>query len=204
MNKPTNSIKKICVYCGSGPGSDPAFVEGAHAFGKAMAENGIGLVFGGGSVGLMGELANSVLDHGGEVVGIIPKFLVKREHALKRAEIVVTQDMHERKQLMFEHADAFVALPGGVGTLEELVEQMTWAQLGQHKKPILIANINGFWNPLCALLDHMEATQFIRPGLAVRYLVADRVEDILPKLRAMAAATPEDAKDMKTVEPEQM
>lgn len=169
-----------------------------------MAERGIGLVFGGGSVGLMGEVANAVLDHGGQVVGIIPKFLVRREHALKRAEIVVTQDMHERKQLMFEHADAFVALPGGVGTLEELVEQMTWAQLGQHKKPILIANINGFWDPLCALLDHMEAMQFIRPGLAVPYLVADRVEDILPKLTAMSAATPETAKDMKTVEPEQM
>ncbi len=204
MDKSKTSIRKICVYCGSGPGSDPAFVQAARSFGKLMAENGIGLVFGGGSVGLMGELANTVLDHGGEVVGIIPKFLVQREHALKRAEIVVTQDMHERKQLMFEHADAFVALPGGVGTLEELVEQMTWAQLGQHKKPILIVNISGFWNPLCALLDHMEAMQFIRPGLAVPYLVADRVEDILPKLTAMSAATPEDAKDMKTVEPEQM
>jgi uncharacterized protein (TIGR00730 family) len=105
---------------------------------------------------------------------------------------------------MFEHADAFVALPGGVGTLEELVEQMTWSQLGQHKKPILIANINGFWDPLCALLDHMEAMQFIRPGLAVPYLVADRVEDILPKLKAVSAATPDAAKDMQTVEPEKM
>ena len=98
--------------------------------------------------------------------------------------------MHERKQLMFEHADAFVALPGGVGTLEEVVEQMTWAQLGRHKKPILLANIKGFWDPLCALLDHMEALQFIRPGLQVNYLVADQVEDILPKLsRPLRAAT---------------
>lgn len=199
-----SSIKKICVYCGSGPGSDPDFVAGARAFGKIMAESGVGLVFGGGSVGLMGELANAVLDHGGEVVGIIPKFLVNREIVLKRAEIVVTHDMHERKQLMFDHADAFVALPGGVGTLEELVEQMTWAQLGQHKKPILIANINGFWNPLCALLDHMEALEFIRPGLAVRYLTADRVEDILPKLLAAAEATPEAAKEMRAVDAEQM
>jgi len=199
-----NSIKKICVYCGSGPGSDPAFVAGARAFGKIMAESGVGLVFGGGSVGLMGELANAVLDHGGEVVGIIPKFLVSREIVMKRAEIVVTHDMHERKQLMFDHADAFVALPGGVGTLEELVEQMTWAQLGQHKKPILIANINEFWNPLCALLDHMEALEFIRPGLAVSYLVADRVEDILPKLLAAAQATPEAAKEMRAVDAEQM
>lgn len=199
-----SSIKKICVYCGSGPGSDPAFVAGARAFGKIMAENGVGLVFGGGSVGLMGELANAVLDHGGEVVGIIPKFLVSREIVLKRAEIVVTHDMHERKQLMFDHADAFVALPGGVGTLEELVEQMTWAQLGRHKKPILIANINGFWNPLCALLDHMEALEFIRPGLAVRYLAADRVEDILPRLLAAAQETPESAKEMRAVDAEQM
>lgn len=204
MIKTMSAIKKICVYCGSGPGSDPAFVAAARALGRIFAENKIGLVFGGGSIGLMGEIATAVLDHGGAAVGIIPKFLMNREHALKRAEVVVTQDMHERKQLMFEHADAFVALPGGVGTLEELVEQMTWAQLGQHQKPILIANINGFWDPLCALLDHMEAMRFIRPGLAVRYLVADRVEDILPRLLAAARATPEAAKEMKTVEPEQM
>ena len=199
-----SSIRKICVYCGSGPGSDPAFVDAARALGKILAENKIGLVFGGGSIGLMGELASAVLDHGGEVVGIIPKFLVNREHAMRRGEMVVTQDMHERKQLMFEHADAFIALPGGVGTLEELVEQMTWAQLGRHEKPILIVNIHGFWDPLCALLDHMEALEFIRPGLTVKYLVADKVEDILPKLLAAVRATPEAAKEMKTADVEQM
>ena len=106
----------------------------------------------------MGALADAVLDHGGIVTGIIPEFLTDREHMLVRAqERIITRDMHERKQLMFERADAFVALPGGVGTLEELVEQLTWAQLGRHNKPILIANIEGFWDPLCALLDHMEA-----------------------------------------------
>ena len=198
------TIKRICVYCGSGPGSDPAFVDTARAFGKIMGENGIGLVFGGGSVGLMGEIAAAVLDHGGEAVGVIPKFLVNREHAMRRGEIVVTRDMHERKQLMFEHADAFVALPGGVGTLEEVVEQMTWAQLGRHKKPILLANIKGFWDPLCKLLDHMEALQFIRPGLQVNYLVADKAEDILPKLQAVAAATSESEKEMNTADVEQM
>src|SRR5262245_43165827 len=165
-----SSIKRICVYCGSGPGADPAFVEAARAFGKILAENRIGLVFGGGSVGLMGEVAKAVLDHGGEVTGIIPKFLVHREQAMRRGEVVVTQDMHERKQLMFDYADAFVALPGGVGTLEEVVEQMTWEQLGRHKKPILLANIKGFWDRLCSLLDHMEALEFIRPGLTVNYL----------------------------------
>ena len=198
------TIKRICVYCGSGPGSDPAFVDAARAFGKIMGENGIGLVFGGGSVGLMGEIAAAVLDHGGEAVGIIPKFLTNREHAMRRGEVVVTRDMHERKQLMFEHADAFVALPGGVGTLEEVVEQMTWAQLGRHKKPILLANINGFWDPLCVLLDHMEALQFIRPGLQVSYLVADKAVDILPKLQAVAAATSESEKEMKTADVGQM
>ena len=199
-----STIKNICVYCGSGPGSDPAFVAAARALGKILAENNIGLVFGGGSVGLMGELAAAVLDHGGTAVGIIPKFLVNREHAMRRGEVVVTHDMHERKQLMFEHADAFVALPGGVGTLEELIEQMTWAQLGRHKKPILLANINGFWDPLCVLLDHMEALEFIRPGLQIKYLVADRVEDILPKLIAAARGTPEADKEMKTADVEQM
>jgi uncharacterized protein (TIGR00730 family) len=198
------TIKKICVYCGSGPGSDPAFVEAARAFGKAMGENGIGLVYGGGAIGLMGEIANAVLDNGGEAVGIIPKFLVNRERAMLRGEVVVTQDMHERKQLMFEHADAFVALPGGVGTLEEVVEQMTWAQLGRHKKPILLANIKNFWDPLCKLLDHMEALQFIRAGLQVNYLVADKAEDILPKLQAAAREIPEAEKEMKTADAEQM
>ena len=197
-------IKKICVYCGSGPGADPAFVEAARRLGKILAENGIGLVFGGGSIGLMGEIATAVHRHGGNVTGIIPRFLVNREHAMDAGELIVTRDMHERKQRMFEEADAFVAMPGGVGTLEELVEQMTWAQLGRHKKPILILNINGFWDPLCALLDHMEALEFIRPGLAVRYLVADRAEDVLPKLIAAARATPEAEKEMKTADVEQM
>jgi len=150
-----STLKRICVYCGSGPGSDPAFVAAAQAFGAALADNGIGLVYGGGSVGLMGELANAVLDRGGKVIGIIPTFLQNREHTNPRGEVIVTRDMHERKQRMFDEADAFVALPGGVGTLEEVVEQMTWAQLGRHQKPILLANIERFWDPLCALLDHM-------------------------------------------------
>src|ERR1700693_199 len=165
MEKPSK-IGKICVYCGSGPGTDPAFVEAALAFGEILAKNGIGLVYGGGAIGIMGAIARSVHDHGGEVTGIIPKFLMSRERALHGThELIVTRDMHERKQKMFELADAFVAMPGGVGTLEELVEQITWVQLGRHKKPILVVNINGFWNPLCALLDHMKTLEFIRAGL---------------------------------------
>jgi len=182
-------IRTICVYCGSGPGADPAFVKAARDFGQLLAINRVRLVYGGGSLGLMGALANAVLDHGGEVTGIIPEFLTDREKKLTRAqEIIVTRDMHERKRAMFERADAFVALPGGIGTLEETIEQMTWAQLGRHKKPILLANIKGFWDPLCALLDHMTELAFIRPGLAINPLVANCVEDILPMLRTAVAS----------------
>ena len=190
-------IRTVCVYCGSGPGTNPRFVEGAEAFGKALAENNIRLVYGGGSLGLMGAVATSVLDHGGTVTGIIPDFLRARENALTRVqEMIVTPDMHERKRLMFERSDAFVALPGGVGTLEELVEQMTWKQLGRHAKPVLLANIDNFWEPLFSLLSHMRQTEFIRAGLSIDVLKADRVEDILPKLKAAAAQVAEAEKQM--------
>jgi len=192
-----STLKRICVYCGSGPGSDPAFAAAARAFGAILADNGIGLVYGGGSVGLMGELADAVLDRRGEVIGIIPTFLKNREHANPRGKVIVTRDMHERKQRMFDEADAFVALPGGVGTLEEVVEQMTWAQLGRHQKPILLANIQKFWDPLCALLDHMEELQFIRPVLAVDYLVAEEVDDILPMLKKAVERVAEEDKAMQ-------
>ena len=192
-----NKIKTVCVYCGSGPGTNPRFVEAAIALGKTFAENGVRLVYGGGSLGLMGAVAKSTLDHGGSVTGIIPEFLTARENALSRVqEMIVTPDMHERKRLMFERSDAFVALPGGIGTLEELVEQLTWQQLGRHSKPILLANIDGFWEPLLALLTHMRATQFIRPTLTVDILKAERVEDILPRLRAAASLAPAASKQM--------
>src|ERR1700704_1552398 len=200
-----STIKSICVYCGSGPGTNPAFMEAARRFGRILAENRIGLVYGGGSAGLMGACAEAVLDHGGFVTGIIPEFLTDREHMLMRAQKrIIPRDLHERKQLMFEHADAFVALPGGVGTLEELVEQLTWAQLGRHRKPILIANIDHFWDPLCALLDHMEKLQFIRSGLTINLLVAERIEDVLPKLRAAAGALSEPDTEMKAAAIERM
>ena len=190
-------IKNVCVYCGSGPGTNPRFVESATALGKTLAENGVGLVYGGGSIGLMGAVATATLDHGGKVTGIIPDFLTKRENALSRAqELIVTHDMHERKRLMFERSDAFVALPGGIGTLEELVEQLTWQQLGRHSKPILLANIDNFWEPLLELFAHMRATAFIRPTLAVDILKAERVEDILPRLRSAAAAASEATKSL--------
>ena len=200
-----SDIRSICVYCAAGPGNNPSFVEATQRFGRILAENGVRLVYGGGSVGLMGALAESVLDHGGLVTGVIPNFLVNREHMLLRVqERIITRDMHERKREMFERADAFVALPGGIGTLEELVEQMTWAQLGRHKKPILILNIEGFWDPLCTLLERMEKLDFIRAGLPVSYYVAQRVEEILPRLVAAARAVSEAEKEMTPVIAERM
>ncbi len=129
----SSTIQNICVYCGSGPGLNPAYAAAARDFGRILAERRIGLVYGGGSLGLMGEIAHSVLRHGGYVTGIIPGFLSEREHMLVEAqELIVVDDMHQRKQLMFAKSDAFVALPGGLGTLEEFVEQLTWSQLGRH------------------------------------------------------------------------
>jgi uncharacterized protein (TIGR00730 family) len=180
-------------------------MDAARGFGRVLAENGIRLVYGGGSVGLMGALAESVLDNGGTVTGVIPDFLVNREHMLVRVqERIITRDMHERKRVMFEHADAFVALPGGIGTLEELVEQLTWAQLGRHKKPILILNIERFWDPLCALIDHMRRLEFIRAELSVHLLVAERVDEILPKLFEAARLVSEPEKEMAPIAAERM
>lgn len=191
------SLARICVYCGSGSGTDPAFIAAATALGTAMAKAGIGLVYGGGDMGMMGAVADAVRSNGGTVTGIIPEFLLNKERAGFNGEgLIVTPDMHERKRRMFEMADAFVALPGGVGTLEEVVEQMTWAQLGRHKKPILLANVKGFWEPLCALLDHMKALAFIRAGMDVNLMVADEVDDIIPKLRQAMQGVSEQAKDM--------
>lgn len=185
----TNSnVRNICVFCGSGHGKDPLYAEAAVVFGTAMAKAGIGLVYGGGGLGLMGEVARAVLTAGGRVTGIIPGFLSKKERMLQEVtELIVTEDMHERKRLMFERSDAFVALPGGIGTLEELVEQMTWAQLGRHEKPIVLANVARFWEPLRTLIDHMRSQSFIRAGLDVRFTIVDTADGILPAvLRASA------------------
>ena len=182
-----SEIRSICVYCGSGPGRDPAFMAAAEKTGRLIAEARIRLVYGGGDAGLMGATARAALAAGGEVTGIIPEFLKTRERmAMGVQEMIVVPDMHTRKQLMFEKADAFVALPGGIGTLEELIEQMTWAQLGRHKKPILMLNTANFWKPLLVLLEHMREADFIRAGFEVETMVAERPEDVIPMLRAKA------------------
>lgn len=178
-----SGLQSICVYCGSGPGKSPAYLETARAFGRILAQSRIGLVYGGGDLGLMGEIARSVLNDGGHVTGIIPGFLSEREHMLIEAqELIVVDDMHQRKQLMFAKSDAFVALPGGLGTLEEFVEQLTWSQLGRHAKPIVLVNVEGFWDPLLILFDGMSAEGFIRPGLELNLLVVDRVDEIIPAI----------------------
>jgi uncharacterized protein (TIGR00730 family) len=174
-------LRSICVYCGSGHGLNPSYKAAAAILGRALAQNNISLVYGGGSLGLMGEVARATLEHGGQVTGIIPEFLMSKEQALERVtELIVTTDMHERKRLMFERSDAFVALPGGIGTLEELVEQLTWAQLGRHSKPIIVGNIDGFWSPFLELLRHMKSDTFIRPGLDVRFTVVEQASQIVP------------------------
>lgn len=186
------NLTSICVYCGSGLGTNSVHAEAARILGRAMADAGIRLVYGGGSVGLMGTLARAVLDAGGAATGIIPRFLQSRERPMADiTELVLTDDMHARKMLMFERADAFVALAGGIGTLEELVEQMTWAQLGRHQKPVLLANIAGFWDPLIRLLDAMRRENFIRADLEISVLVAKQAEDIVPMLRRAVAARPQ-------------
>ncbi len=180
-------IRSVCLYCGSGAGLDPAYAAAAREFGETVAKAGVRLVYGGGGTGLMGEAARAALAAGGEVIGVIPRFLREREAQLNECtELVITPGMHERKQTMFDRADAFVTLPGGVGTLEELAEQMTWAQIGRHKKPILILDVKGFWRPLLALFAHMREAGFIRAENEVKPIVAEKVVDILPMLHAAA------------------
>ena len=190
----THGIRDVCVYCGSGKGRNPAYATAARQLGKSLAKAGIGLVYGGGSLGLMGEVARATLKHGGRVTGIIPAFLSNRERMLEEVtELIVTEDMHQRKMEMFRRSDAFVALPGGVGTLEELVEQLTWSQLGRHEKPIVLANIDGFWTPFMTLLEHMGKENFIRAGLEVTFNVVDNAQDILPKAIEASRAANEKA-----------
>ncbi|ALV29471.1 TIGR00730 family Rossman fold protein [Pannonibacter phragmitetus] len=178
------NLKSICVYCGSSFGHDATYLDAARSLGRLIGEAGLSLIYGGGSVGLMGAVAKSALDHGAQVTGIIPEFLEQREVMLHEvSDLIVTRDMHERKKLMFQKSDAFVALPGGIGTLEEVVEMMTWAQLGQHRKPVLLANINSFWSPLLELLDHMRNEAFIRPEQDVPYLVASDTASVIPMLQ---------------------
>ena len=187
-----NTIRSICVYCGSSPGNNDLYLKAGHTLGRAIAQTGLQLVYGGGGKGIMGAVADGALRSGGKVTGIIPRFLMAKEAtqaALQRLdEFIVTENMHERKHMMFEKSDAFVALPGGIGTVEEIIEIMTWAQLGHHRKPIVFANIGGFWNPMLALLDHMRAEGFIHTSHLVNPLVVDAAEAIVPAIMVAASS----------------
>jgi uncharacterized protein (TIGR00730 family) len=187
-----NTIRSVCVYCGSSPGRDRAYIEAGHTLGRSLARSGLRLVYGGGTKGIMGAVADGTLKAGGKVTGIIPRFLMNKEAteaALgKLNDLVITENMHERKHRMFEESDAFVALPGGIGTVEEIVEIMTWAQLGHHRKPIVFANIKGFWEPMLSLIEHMTAEGFIHTAHNVKPLVVDDAEAIVATVLAAGAA----------------
>ncbi|WP_244598259.1 TIGR00730 family Rossman fold protein [Pseudohoeflea suaedae] len=194
MSIPSDSPHtSICVYCGSQSGRNPAYGEAARILGRTMAANGIGLVYGGGTRGIMGTVADAVMSNGGKVTGIIPEFLMDKEatrHSLGQLdELVVTADMHERKHLMFDRSDAFVALPGGIGTLEEIIEIMTWAQLGRHTKPIVLADVGNFWKPLESLIDHMKDQGFIHTAHLVQPLVISDPAEIVPAVLDLLART---------------
>lgn len=197
MKNMQHNVRSICVYCGSQPGNSPVYVEAAKLLGKSLAEHNIRLTYGGGTRGIMGTVARSVIEHGGSVTGIIPTFLIDQEasrHELgELSEVIVVKDMHERKQMMFERSDAFVTFPGGIGTLEEIAEIMTWAQIGRHSKPMVLANINGFWNPLLQLIQHMSGEGFIHHAHLLNPLVIDDAQDIVGAIieRAVAQANPE-------------
>lgn len=194
-----NPIRSICVYCGSSPGRGETYSSAGRALGRSIAEAGLRLVYGGGTRGIMGAVARGTIEAGGKVTGIIPRFLINKEAAQTALgdldDVVVTEDMHTRKHTMFEKSDAFVALPGGIGTLEEVVEIMTWAQLGRHRKPIAFVNINGFWNPMLALLDHMRAEGFVHTDHLVQPLVVDTAEAVVPAVLTQAAAVAEIASE---------
>ncbi|MDD9910945.1 MAG: TIGR00730 family Rossman fold protein [Ahrensia sp.] len=183
------TIRAVCVYCGSSPGGDPAFVEQATRLGELLADRDLALVYGGGDRGLMGAVARGVLSRGGAVTGIIPEFLKAKEQSsgetdLDGATMIIVPDMHTRKGAMFERADAFVALPGGIGTLEELIEMLTWAQLRRHTKPVFLLNTNGFWDPLNDLLKRMEAEGFLHNASAAKPIICDAPDEIVERLAA--------------------
>lgn len=189
VRKPTTGAPEkkpdlsVCVYCGSGHGKNPQYSNAAKILGRDLARSGLGLVYGGGSLGLMGTVARSTLESKGYVTGIMPRFLIRHEHMLKEiSDLIITENMHERKQEMFNKSAAFVALPGGIGTLEELVEQLTWAQLGRHQKPIILLNISDFWTPLLNLFKHMRQNNFIRRGLEVPFTILHDPHEIVPTL----------------------
>ncbi|WP_306262151.1 TIGR00730 family Rossman fold protein [Pararhizobium sp. IMCC21322] len=176
----SKKLKTICVFCGSNPGNDPAYLEAAIGLGKSIVAHGYKLVYGGAEVGLMGAVADAALKAGGHVIGVMPRALVEKEIAHKGlTELLEVSSMHERKALMADLSDGFIALPGGVGTLEEIFEIWTWAQLGHHDKPLAFMNVSSFYDPLGAFLDHQSEQGFVRKGHRDMAIFSDNADEIL-------------------------
>ncbi|MEP7341078.1 MAG: TIGR00730 family Rossman fold protein [Acidobacteriota bacterium] len=176
------TIERICVFCGSSPGRQELYAEQAQTLGRAMAAKGIGLVYGAGGIGLMGAVADAVIEAGGEVTGVIPYALATKERAHPQAGMRVVNTMHERKAMMADLSDAFIALPGGFGTFEELMEIITWGQLGIHQKPIGVLNTAGYYDPLLSMIDHAVEEGFILPRYRNLIVVAPEVDELIEKL----------------------
>jgi uncharacterized protein (TIGR00730 family) len=186
MPSTSRQLDSVCVYCASSNAADPEFLAAASELGATIAREGLRLVYGGGGVGLMGACAKAAQAGGGQVLGVIPHFLTSHERPLKTVETVVVDSMHQRKMMMFEAADGFAILPGGIGTLEEVIELLSWRRLGLHAKPIVFLDIKGFWRPLFDLFDHILEQKLIPPEFRETWKAVERVEDVLPTLRGMS------------------
>jgi uncharacterized protein (TIGR00730 family) len=192
MGRAPDSLRSVCLFCGSSDAADPRYLRAAREFGRALAQADLRLVYGGGGVGLMGAAARGAHEAGGKVLGIIPDFLIGKERALEIVEHVVVTSMHQRKQLFFEESDGFVIMPGGIGTLEEVVELLSWRRLDLHAFPVVFYNPDNFWGPLFALFQHTVDAKLTPPAFMGAWTVVDRVEDIVPALLAgpRAGASP--------------
>lgn len=186
-------LDSVCVFCGSSEAADPAYLQAAAEVGRALAAADLRLVYGGGGVGLMGACARAAHDAGGRVLGIIPDFLVGRERALESVEHVVVTNMHERKMMMFERSDGFVVLPGGIGTLEEVVELLSWRRLDLHQKPVVFYNPDDFWEPLFRLFQHTVDAHLTPPEFMNAWTAVDRTDAIVPALLSRPAPAGEPA-----------
>ena len=199
MSSDSRRLSSVCVYCASSSAVAPEFTSAAESFGAILAREDLRLVYGGGGVGLMGACARAAHAAGGRVLGVIPHFLTSHERPLKMVDTIVVGSMHERKMMMFEEADAFAVLPGGIGTLEEVIELLSWRRLGLHAKPIVFLNLSGFWTPLFELLEHIVQQDLVPEEFRECWRSVDRVEDILPALRSMptlAFTTPPGVEEM--------
>lgn len=182
---PVQELRSVCLFCGSSDAVNPGYLQAARQFGAALAGEGLRLVYGGGGVGLMGAAARAAHDAGGDVLGVMPAFLQARERVYDEVETVIVRNMHERKQLMFEQSDAFAVFPGGIGTLEEVVELISWRRLNLHDKPIVFLDLNGFWRPFFAMMDHSVGEAMTPDWLPGSWGKAAGVDEVIPLIRRM-------------------